>query len=34
MDEHEDHNDVIHDEEEDVGNQKETTFGFPILDTT
>jgi hypothetical protein len=33
MDEHEDHNHVTHDEGEEVGNQTETTFGFPILDT-
>jgi hypothetical protein len=30
----EDHNHVRHDEGEEVGNQMETTFGFPNLDTT
>jgi hypothetical protein len=34
MDDQEDHNNVIHGEEEETGNQTETTFGFPILDTT
>jgi hypothetical protein len=34
MDDQEDHNNVRHREEEEVGNQTETTFGFPILDTT
>jgi hypothetical protein len=28
-----DHNHVRHKEGEEVGNQNETTFGFPILDT-
>jgi hypothetical protein len=34
MDDQEDHNNVRHGEEEETGNQTETTFGFPILDTT
>jgi hypothetical protein len=34
MDDQEDHNNVRHREEEETGNQTETTFGFPILDTT
>jgi hypothetical protein len=34
MDDQEDHNNVRHEEGEEVGNQTETTFGFPILDTT
>jgi hypothetical protein len=34
MDDEEDHNHVRHEEGEEVGNQTETTFGFPILDTT
>jgi hypothetical protein len=34
MDDQEDHNNVRHGEEEEAGNQTETTFGFPILDTT
>jgi hypothetical protein len=34
MDDQLDHNNVIHGEEEQTGNQTETTFGFPILDTT
>jgi hypothetical protein len=34
MDDKEDHNNVGHEEGEEVGNQIETTFGFPILDTT
>jgi hypothetical protein len=34
MDDQEDHNHVRQDEGEEVGNQTETTFGFPILDTT
>jgi hypothetical protein len=34
MDDQEDHNNVIHEEVEEIGNQTETTFGFPILDTT
>jgi hypothetical protein len=33
MDDQEDHNNVRHGEEEEIGNQTETTFGFPILDT-
>ena len=33
MDNQEDHNNVRHREEEEVGNQTKTTFGFPILDT-
>ena len=32
MDDQEDHNHVRHNEGEEVGNQTETTFGFPILD--
>jgi hypothetical protein len=34
VDEQEDHNNVRHGEEEETGNQTETTFKFPILDTT
>ena len=34
MDDQEDHNNVRHREEEETGNQTETTFLFPILDTT
>jgi hypothetical protein len=34
MDDQEDHNNVRHREEEEAGNQTETTSGFPILDTT
>ena len=34
MDDQEDHNNVRHGEEEETGNQTETTFGFSILDTT
>ena len=34
MDDQEEHNNVIHGEEEETGNQTETTFGFSILDTT
>jgi hypothetical protein len=34
MDDQEGHNNVIHGEEEETGNQTETTFGFLILDTT
>jgi hypothetical protein len=34
MDDQADHNNVRHEEGEEVGNQTETTFGFPILDTT
>jgi hypothetical protein len=34
MDDQEDHNHVRHDEGEESRNQTETTFGFPILDTT
>jgi hypothetical protein len=34
MDDQEDHNHVRHEEGEEVGNQIETTFGFPILETT
>jgi hypothetical protein len=34
MDDQEDHNHVRHEEGEEAGNQTETTFGFPILDTT
>jgi hypothetical protein len=34
MDDQEDHNHVRHEEGEEIGNQTETTFGFPILDTT
>jgi hypothetical protein len=34
MDDQGDHNNVIYGEEEEAGNQTETTFGFPILDTT
>ena len=34
MDDQEDQNHVRHEEGEEVGNQTETTFGFPILDTT
>jgi hypothetical protein len=34
VDDQEEHNHVRHDEGEEVGNQTETTFGFPILDTT
>jgi hypothetical protein len=34
MDDQEDHNNVRHGEEEGIGNQTETTFRFPILDTT
>jgi hypothetical protein len=34
MDDQEDHNNVRHGKEEEDGNQTETTFGFPILDTT
>jgi hypothetical protein len=34
MDDQEDHNIVRNREEEEVGSQTETTFGFPILDTT
>ena len=34
MGDKEDHNNVRHGEEEETGNQTETTFGFPILDTT
>jgi hypothetical protein len=34
MDDQEDHNNVRHGEEEETGNQTETTFGFLILDTT
>jgi hypothetical protein len=34
MDDQEYHNNVRHGEEEETGNQTETTFGFPILDTT
>jgi hypothetical protein len=34
MDDREDHNNVRHREEEEAVNQTETTFGFPILDTT
>jgi hypothetical protein len=34
MDDQGDHNNVRHREEEEAGNQTETTFGFPILDTT
>jgi hypothetical protein len=34
MDDQEYHNNVRHEEEEEAGNQTETTFGFPILDTT
>jgi hypothetical protein len=34
MDDQEDHNNVTHEDGEEVGNQTETTFGFPILDTT
>jgi hypothetical protein len=34
MDDQEDHNNVRHVEEEETGNQTETTFGFFILDTT
>jgi hypothetical protein len=33
MDDHEDHNHVRNDEGEEVGNQTETTFWFPNLDT-
>jgi hypothetical protein len=33
MDNQEDHNNVRHGEEEETGNQTETTFGFTILDT-
>jgi hypothetical protein len=33
MDDQEDHNNVRHEEGEEVGNQTKTTFGFPILDT-
>jgi hypothetical protein len=34
MDDREDYNNVRHGEEEEIGNQTETTFGFSILDTT
>jgi hypothetical protein len=34
MDYQEDHDNVRHGEEEETGNKTETTFGFPILDTT
>jgi hypothetical protein len=34
MDGQEDHNNGRHEEGEEVGNQTETTFEFPILDTT
>jgi hypothetical protein len=34
MGDREDHNNVRHGEEEETRNQIETTFGFPILDTT
>jgi hypothetical protein len=34
MDDQEDHNNVRHGEEEETGNQTETTFKFSILDTT
>jgi hypothetical protein len=34
MDDQEDHNNVRHGEEEETGNETETTFGFLILDTT
>jgi hypothetical protein len=34
MDDQEDHNNVRHGEEEENGNQTETIFKFPILDTT
>jgi hypothetical protein len=34
MGDQEDHNNVRHEEEEETGNQTETTFGFLILDTT
>jgi hypothetical protein len=34
MDDREDRNNAIHEEEEEAGNQTETTFGFQILDTT
>jgi hypothetical protein len=34
MGDQEDHNNVRHGEEEETGNQTETTFGFLILDTT
>jgi hypothetical protein len=34
MDDQEDHNIVRHREEEETGNQTETSFGFLILDTT
>ena len=34
MGDQEDHNNVRHGEEEENGNQTETTFGFSILDTT
>jgi hypothetical protein len=34
MGDQEDHNNVRHGEEEETGNQIETTFGFSILDTT
>jgi hypothetical protein len=34
MDYQENHNNVRHKEEEETRNQTETTFGFPILDTT
>jgi hypothetical protein len=32
IDDHEDHNNLRHEEGEEAGNQTETTFGFPILD--
>jgi hypothetical protein len=34
IDDQEDHKNVRHGEEEETGNQTETTFGFPIIDTT
>jgi hypothetical protein len=34
MDDQEDHDNVRHGEEEEIGNKTETTFGFLILDTT
>jgi hypothetical protein len=34
MNDQEDHKNVRHREEEETGNQTETTFRFPILDTT
>jgi hypothetical protein len=34
MDDQEDHNNVRHGEGEEFGNQTETTFRFPIFDTT